>query len=307
MKLHIKNWRSIEEVEIELKPVTIIMGPNDAGKSSLAYAPYFLTKTIKWRDANKVLKLLYGTELNNIARHEYDKPQYPVIIEVDGARFKAQNPNDVKKADIEIAGESPWNDGYLLPSGRLTFMKMLRIVPRILRQITRTRDYSAFPPPMYLFLDDLVRIHGIGPLLLEHELTEYTDPFAKAKLPLNLAPDGTTDHSLINLFINNVQEGSLLIIEEPEIHKNPTLVIELTRQITQEAINKKLTIIITTHSDIIPQTIAKTVEEGKTKPNNVAIYYLERKPWTQARELKIHEDGTIEELPDVEKIITELF
>ena len=38
MKLRIKNFRSIEDQEIDLAPITVLYGPNGSGKSSLLYA-----------------------------------------------------------------------------------------------------------------------------------------------------------------------------------------------------------------------------------------------------------------------------
>ncbi len=39
MKLHIKNFRSIKELELELAPITVLYGHNGTGKSSALYAP----------------------------------------------------------------------------------------------------------------------------------------------------------------------------------------------------------------------------------------------------------------------------
>ncbi len=38
MRIEIKNFRSIKEQELELTPITVVYGPNSAGKSSLLYA-----------------------------------------------------------------------------------------------------------------------------------------------------------------------------------------------------------------------------------------------------------------------------
>ena len=39
MKLHIKNFRSIKELDLELAPITVLYGHNGTGKSSALYAP----------------------------------------------------------------------------------------------------------------------------------------------------------------------------------------------------------------------------------------------------------------------------
>ena len=39
MKLHIKNFRSIRQLDLELAPITVLYGQNGTGKSSALYAP----------------------------------------------------------------------------------------------------------------------------------------------------------------------------------------------------------------------------------------------------------------------------
>ena len=39
MKLHIKNFRSIKQLDLEIAPITVLYGHNGTGKSSALYAP----------------------------------------------------------------------------------------------------------------------------------------------------------------------------------------------------------------------------------------------------------------------------
>jgi len=67
---------------------------------------------------------------------------------------------------------------------------------------------------------------------------------------------------------------------------------------------------MTTHSDLVVQAVAKAVEERTVKPGQVAVYYFERShehPWTRVRRIGVYEDGTVEELPDAEKVVAMLF
>ncbi len=341
VRLYVKNWRCIEEVEITLAPITVFIGKNSSGKSSLAYAAYFLTKIVEWRDTNKVLMYLYGTQLDNVVRKCGDERFYPLVIEAEESRFEAYSVNDVR-----VPESSPWTTGYLLPSQRIAFFKLSQFIPKLSREFVKGfpearislmfmlalfESLKAMPvlPPMYLFLEDLTKLYS-GKGFLEHykledlgtivgDITlfsslityEYVDPFVKElKLPLDLAPDGPIDSVIIRMFVDKAQENSLLVIEEPENYKNPVRLIELTKYIAEKTVRKKLTVVITTHNDIVVQTLAKAVEEERIKPSDVAIYYFNRDPkklWTSVRKLEIYEDGTIEDLPDVEKVLTALF
>jgi len=340
VRLYVKNWRCIEEAVISLEPVTILIGRNPTGKSSLAYAPYFLSKVVEWRDANRVAMQLYGVQLDGIVRSARGKKFYPLVIEAGEARLEARSVDDVT-----IPESSPWSGGYLLPSQRLAFARISQLIPKLSREVAgkypeaktllvfassifETLKTMPTIPPMYPFLEDLTRLYrgkgfserrelsDVGILveeiapLLSLIIYEYVDPFTELRLPLDLAPDGFADSALVETFAKKAPENSLLVIEEPEIHKNPILVVDLVKRLAQRAVERGLTLVMTTHSDIVVQALAKAVEERVIKPGQVAVYYLERSresPWTRARRLKVYEDGTVEELPDVEKVVSMLF
>lgn len=46
MKLHIKNFRSIENLDLDLAPITVLYGHNGTGKSSALYAPLTLRNVV---------------------------------------------------------------------------------------------------------------------------------------------------------------------------------------------------------------------------------------------------------------------
>ncbi|MCE4598772.1 MAG: AAA family ATPase [Desulfurococcales archaeon] len=340
MELYVRNWRCIEEVKVDLKPVTLLIGKNSTGKSSLAYAPYLLVKLAEWRDVNRVLTQLYGVELDGVVRSTGVEKYYPVVIQAGDSRFEASSAQDYR-----VPEGAPWRDGYLLPSQRLSFSKLAQFIPKLGRKIIERSPEAklllAFTssiiellktlpilPPMYFFLEDFtklyrgrgfLRLHRLGEVgvlieevapLLNLITYEYEDPFTRLKIPLNLAPDGFTDLIIVRIFVEMIPEGSLLVVEEPEIHKNPLQIIDLIKYMARRAVERGLTLVMTTHSDIALQALAKTVEEEAIRTSQVAVYYLERSheyPWTRIRELKVYEDGTIEELPDVEKAVALLF
>jgi len=138
VRLFVRNWRCVEEVEVALEPVTVFIGGNSTGKSSLAYAPYFLTKVVEWRDANRVLMQLYGVQLDGVVRSAEGKRFYPVVVEAGGSRFEARGPSD-----ITIPEGSPWASGFLLPSQRLSFARVSRFIPRLGRELGRPKGCSS--------------------------------------------------------------------------------------------------------------------------------------------------------------------
>jgi len=45
-KIRIKNFKNLEDVEIDVKPLTFLFGPNGSGKSSFIKAMMFLSKNL---------------------------------------------------------------------------------------------------------------------------------------------------------------------------------------------------------------------------------------------------------------------
>jgi len=186
---------------------------------------------------------------------------------------------------------------------------------------------SLTAPPLLLFLNDWVRLH-VGKSLVERRevgdtgiallrastllsLLEfrYVDPFMHLELPLHEAPDGFVDSLILMQVIDKAPRGSLIVIEEPESFKNALLLIKLIKDILLRAVNRGLTVVMTTHSDLVIRAVAKAVEE-MARPDNVAIYYLERseeRPWTAVKRIAVYEDGTLEEYPHADEVIVALF
>jgi hypothetical protein len=40
IKFHVKNWRCVEKLDLELSHINILIGPNSSGKSNLAHAAH---------------------------------------------------------------------------------------------------------------------------------------------------------------------------------------------------------------------------------------------------------------------------
>jgi len=340
MQVKIRNWRCIEKVDFDLSRINIFLGQNATGKSSLAYALYFLSKAPKI-GIEKTLNMLYGFNSKSVVRIEGSNLCYPAEIVADDFFVKIE-----RKLPISASDRSPWNDEYLLPSKRVAYFQALRFLPKLAEEIQKKPDSKAVIPfvigllkpiieelplfpPAQVFFSDLNRaltgykiepmrgsLRSLGDYIVEvtplMSLFAFTvhDPFTNYKIPAEMAPDGQVDQMLIDIILERSLENSLIVIEEPELCKNPVFQLEMMENISEFAVNKNLTIVITSHSEIIPLAIAKLVENGKLKPDDVRIYYLTRskeEPWTKIKKIEVYENGTLEELPDSEKVTALLF
>jgi hypothetical protein len=342
------NWRCIEDLELKLARINIFIGPNSTGKSSLAYAIYFASKSRDY-DPQYLLTQLYGHNFDKIVRLMENKPQFPISITIDGSEFSVKLRELIKRPKEQInefeitrLSNSPWTDEFLLPSRRVNYIQIMMLLPKIIDEL-RAKPEAAFIggfigglfetfktlplfPPFGAFALDYTRaltglqlesVKGelrdagtymvdIHPLFSLMKLT-IQDPYIKVQFPAELAPDGLLDFSIFDSITQRVPENSLVVIEEPEIHKNPLMVMEFTERMVKRVLDKKLTLIMTTHSDIPLITIGKLVAKKVLNSEDIKIYYLKREPWTKLSEIKIYEDGTLEGLPDTEELITRLF
>jgi len=339
------NWRCISDLEVSIRPITVFLGRNASGKSSLAYAIYLLTRATRGEPIDLLLWQLYGAGPEAVARVENGVSKYPIIISVDGARVVVNGPSQMLSE-----GESPWVDAFLFPSHRVSILKMASRLKYLAGRPPDTHltfeartavefwaaglAWSmiipllgvATSPSTLLFLSDVIKLStGIRPerrinaqsgsiLTYVHPFIfslDYMDPYLPGVwLPAHLAPDGAIDDLFIRQMVERMPRKSLLIIEEPEIFKNPLTVKQLIEIIVSKALESESTIIMTTHDDIVVWTLTKLVEERKIGNEHIAVYYLERgegNPWTSVRELKIYEDGTIEELPDYDTVMRHLY
>lgn len=343
IKFHVKNWRCVEKLDLELSHINILIGPNSSGKSSLAHAAYVLAKAPMVRDVRELLRGLYGLNVEFIARLGCSGPCYPVVLEAEGGSGRVELRVE-SSTEVEVSGRL-WSSAYIMPAQRIDYVRLLQSIQSVVRReeldtVSRRTAVSfvysltqmlitGLPSLPSIFLDDLMKIIGsppavsevarfkdVGSLVLELipllSMTSYkhVDPYTSEELPATAAPDGVIDLGLIESFLSKAETGSLIAVEEPENHKHPLKLIELVEFMARKAVEGKLTLVVTTHSDLILHSLAKLVEAKTIKPEDVTVYYLERsseKPWTTARRIHVYEDGTFEEIPHVAEVISHVF
>ena len=343
IKFHVENWRCVEKLDLELSHINILIGPNSSGKSSLAHAAYVLAKAPMVRDVRELLRGLYGLNVEFIARLGCSGPCYPVVLEAEGGsgrvELRVRSPTEV-----DVSGRL-WSSAYIMPSQRIDYVRLLQLIQSVVRReeletvsgrSTISFVYSlaqmlitGLPSLPSIFLDDLMKIMGsppavsevarfkdVGSLVLElipllsMASYKYVDPYTSIELPATAAPDGVIDLGLIESFLSKAETGSLIAVEEPENHKHPLRLVELVEFMARKAVEGRLTLVVTTHSDLVLHSLAKIVEAGVIKPGDVTVYYLERgseKPWTTAKRIHVYEDGTFDEIPHVTEVISRVF
>jgi predicted ATPase len=110
-----------------------------------------------------------------------------------------------------------------------------------------------------------------------------------------------------------VHPGQFLIIEEPESHLHPGAQCKFATILATLAANK-VSIFLTTHSTVVLRKLAHSlrvkVEDDKTLLSfgEIAMYWLkDGKYGSTAKPLKISKQGTIDEIPTFDEVVSELY
>jgi len=89
-------------------------------------------------------------------------------------------------------------------------------------------------------------------------------------------------------------DKEILFFEQPEIHLNPRLQCQLANLFAEMSASKK-TVIVETHSEHLVLRIRTLIAEGKLRPEDVALYYVEKEGVSSVlRKIPISKNGHIE-------------
>ncbi len=89
-------------------------------------------------------------------------------------------------------------------------------------------------------------------------------------------------------------KDSLIAVEEPEIHLHPQAQVRLCDTLAEIAKTENKQILLTTHSEHILTGFLNIVAEGKLKPQDLSVYYFEKKNGeAKATQLPVDSKGMI--------------
>jgi hypothetical protein len=334
VKVYIQNWRCVDELKLSLGRINVFIGPNASGKSSVAYAVYLAARTPQ--NPAAFVTQLYGYGFDKLAKNVGGRAQYPVVIRLDDAEIRVEEGGKLTTSP-RGAGEA-----YLLPARRLAYLQIMLTIHKAMGEVMKRPEtvwvagfvsffaevLKSLPaaPPLPVFISDYLRavagidiepqmggVSGVGAFMLKtapvFSLLEFTyrDPYVELELPLDLAPEGFIDFVILDTLARRMPRRALVVVEEPEIHKNPLKVMEYVERLVKIIEEKDVTVVMTTHSDLVVLTLAKLVAQRRLRADDVKVYYFTRDPWTRAEEVKIFPDGTVEKLPDWEEATAALF
>ena len=96
-----------------------------------------------------------------------------------------------------------------------------------------------------------------------------------------------------------VPEGSIVMLEQPEIHLHPSVQSDLADVMLNVVKARRLQIVVESHSEHLLRRLQRRVAEEEASSKNVKLYFVSRKgdeAW--AEDLSLNEWGEIENWPD---------
>jgi len=338
MKLKITNWRCIADETLTLSKINIFFGKNSTGKSSVAYAIYMLGSlhekdpdslagALFGTNLQSLVRIENGDKKYplKLSLKSGDK-ESSITLESSGD-LEVRRDQIWSDVHIVVAGRYGLLLTYFSISDFLSSIikgkaskEEKEVAIRLFSAFSQFIDIILKSPvlaPLPIFIEEILKacgvkvkpekreLFGIGgfeftPLILvSSAVLKYHDMINKSlELTAKEAPAGLVDSTILNLIVSKADNNSLIVIEEPEEHKNPLMQIGLMRDLIKAVKEKNLTLVLTTHSEIIIHSVLKEIEDGNIKPDDVKLYYFIRSkevPWTKIKEIKVLEDGSLEE------------
>ena len=326
-----------EKIELS-KKINIFFGKNSTGKSSVAYAIYMLgclherdpeslVSSLFGEKLQSLVRIENGDRKYPLKLSlKSDDRESSIILDSKGLKVKKKD-QIWRETHMAVAGRY----GLLLTYSSISdFLGSVmkgevskeekEVAIRLLSVFSPFIDIFLKSPllaPLPIFIEEILKacgakvksekkeIFGIGgfefePLVfVSSTLLKYHDMINKnLELTVKEAPSGLVDSAILNLIVSRAEKNSLIVIEEPEEHKNPVMQIELMKNLIKAVKEKDLTLVLTTHSEMIIHSVLKEIEEGDINPDDVKLHYFirsEQKPWTEIKEIIVHEDGSLEE------------
>ena len=310
-RVTIQNFKSIGEpgVDLELKPLTFLVGPNGGGKSSIldaitlvsqrgisqaGFFSFSKLEDLHFRHESNTLSIyidvfsLSGdgdgfTFFHTSSTNSASVPGLP--DEIASAFFQKVYPIRATRGNLEDA-EFPIEATWIWGNGEHTL--------EILGQLPDSR----YRPQRKLIRKWASRfgLSDVAATLANRNQIKgsYADDELDTPLNLSLASSGSRQVLPIIVQLFWAEPESIIMIEEPEISLHPQAQID-AMEMFAEAIKEDKQIIATTHGLFMIQAIGYAIQKGWLEPGQIAVYHVEKKKdtGTIAKRLPLNKRGYI--------------
>ena len=315
----LENFKCFRQVSINPKRLTVLIGPNGTGKSSILQALLLLKQSVGSSSINFRGEFLRLTDFRELDANFADTS--PTRLELSGDAWGRELHYSAPLHLPTLPGSEDDSEGYLWEIGLL--LDSLKFVPAVRGLIrasyslgNRYEGHISFQNGLDAYENQLATNLGYS-RSLEESLSGLLQKVTKTGFrvetvppqsveikslstsgPVNLVWEGFGTNALIYLLHQLIiaKEGATVLIEEPEIHLHPKAQADLAEVMAETAKAEDKQIIMTTHSEHLVERLLLLVAEGTLTPDDVAIYSFSKdeKGECTAAEIKVLENGQVE-------------
>jgi predicted ATPase len=342
-KIRFKNFKLFkEEQTLEIKPITILIGKNNSGKTAVLKLPVMIGESLKGTSNviefdNNGIKLgysyedlFYNRELNGAPLEFEINDNIKAIItgNIGTGEIKLKsyyfNKTEIDFTKNKIVGLKLENE--ILPILNYDYIDNYRKKPEFNNRKTfKTEEkiglngensfdifYNSYNSDKILYnnLSEWyktnfegwqIQINEVSGTNIMYEITLKN----KNLKPVNILNTGSGILQSFPLIVRSfmpAEKETLIIIEEPESHLHPAAHGNLAERFVdsyKEDSNKRY--LIETHSQNFVLRLRRLVAQGKLKPEELAIYYVDFKEeeyLSELKPIKVNLDGSVNWWPD---------
>lgn len=334
--VRLKAFKSYPELEITFKPLTLLSGLNNSGKSSLIQAIRMyqqaannLSPLLKNHGAVSDMRSRMSSPQDNIevicvfndgissclklSEENVQKPERcPVSFYVSADRLGPQTVLPLRRGFSELP-EMGEQSRYVLDV--LNQLRDARIPDELVHQKAQSKSLQHVldgwlgeiaPGIEFAFVSDAkadasrAEIDTFRPVNVGFGLS-YTLPILVAVLGMAaLSPiDGWVNNWGITWDDKRMKQGKLVILENPEAHLHPQGQTAMGRLLALAA-SAGVQILVETHSDHLMDGIRLAVKENFVSAKDIIFHYLSKtkEGTTNVKSPRLHQDGKLDFWPD---------
>lgn len=355
-KLTFKNYKPFkDQQELDLKPITVLIGKNSSGKSAVAKLPALIESSLKGEHQQPILLLNKGIDhgvefidlifgKNRLGKLELgvhnDNESLNVIIgsstgtkdfpKILNWRFSKQSHN-TEKDDLctyngFILNTNSENEQIESLFFNVDYLGPFRIQPQ---RDWRLENFSpitevGFPSNnayQLLIQDSLtteqtlinkvsewykLNFEGWGIRVNEDTAPIYHIELIRNVEPtnINLVDAGQGMSQALPLVVRAlmpVKKDTLIVMEQPELHLHPAAHGDLAELFVDSLSDGSKRYLIETHSQNFVLRLRRLVAQGKLKPDDLAIYFVdfdEESGTSNLKPIKVDELGEVDIWPE---------